>query len=97
MTDLTSAAFRSLYKASHKRLREDFAAQSADTINREMNRVLDIEAAKLVAQCSAIINGSATSTDKIGELCSLLLSCEDEYEDDEDEDTTGVDTYPHTK
>ena len=93
--ELTSGSFRRLYQASHKRLKEDFAAQSAEVIQRETGKLLDIEATKLLAQCTLIINGSGTSTDKLGELCSLLLSYDDD--DDEDAGTTAVDTNPHAK
>jgi hypothetical protein len=99
LSDLTTASFKRLYQASHKRLRESVADQSRDTIARETDRLLDIEATKLLAQVTAIVNGSGSPTEKIGELVSLLVSCDDDYDDEDDDDpnTTSVDTYPHTQ
>ena len=91
--DLTSSALRRLYQSSYNRLRESFADQTADVQQRETARLLDLESTKLLAQCSLIINGNAAPVDKLGELCSLLLTFDDP-DSDEDEDTTGVNVHP---
>ena len=92
--ELTASSFRRLYQASHKRLKEDFAAQSADVIQRETGRLLDIEATKLLAQCTLIINGNASAVEKVGALISLLIEYDDEYENEDDDH---VDTHPTTR
>jgi hypothetical protein len=93
LTELTTSALQRLYRSAHSRLKEDFASQTADVVQRETARLLDLEATKLLAQCTLIINGNASPTDKLGELCSLLLTFDDPS-DDEDEDATGVNVHP---
>jgi hypothetical protein len=85
-----------LYRAAHKRLREDGAAEADMIARREYERLLDAEAVKVLSQVSIIVSGNLPPADKIGELCSLLLSYDDE-EDDEESGPTQVSVSPKTK
>jgi hypothetical protein len=94
MKELSTSSMRRLYRASHNVLREDARAESQEIASREYERLLDLEAVKILSQVSLIVNGNETATAKLEALCDLLLAYDDE---DEDESRgTKVDVKPTT-
>jgi hypothetical protein len=93
LTDLTSSGMRRLYQSAYKRLREDAAADAGEIANREYQRLLDLEAVKILSQVTLIVNGSETACGKLEALCALLLSYDD---DDEQASVTKVQIKPST-
>jgi hypothetical protein len=92
MTDLTNKTHYSLISAVRKTLGEDARAESQETANREYERLLDLEAVKILSQVTLVVNGNETATEKLEALCALLFT----YDDEDENTATKVDVKPKT-
>ena len=95
MKELTTSSFRRLYKSAHHQLREDAESEAKEIASREYERLLELEGVKILSQVSLIVNGNETACAKLEALCDLLLTYDND--DDEQGDTaTRVDMKPKT-
>jgi hypothetical protein len=94
MKELTTSSMLSLYSAAHNRLREDAESEAKEIANREYERLLDLEAVKILSQVTLIVNGNDTACGKLEELCALLLTYDDD--DEQENAATEVDVKPKT-
>src|SRR4051794_33298476 len=92
MNDISTTTHHKLIQTIRNHMREDAAGGAEEIANREYERLLDLEAVRILAQATLIINGNATACAKIAELCGLLLT----YDEDEEDDATEVDQNPRT-
>jgi hypothetical protein len=95
LNDLTTSSMRRLYRSAHHRLREDAETEAKEIATREYERLLDLEAVKILSQVTMIVGGNETACGKLEALCDLLLSYDDDDEQDDDA-VTKVDVKPKT-
>jgi hypothetical protein len=85
---------RRLYKSAHHRLREDAETEAKEIATREYERLLDLEAVKILSQVTLIVNGNETACAKLEALCELLLTYDDD--DEQENAVTKVEVKPKT-
>jgi hypothetical protein len=95
LNDLTTSSMRRLYRSAHHRLREDAETEAKEIATREYERLLDLEAVKILSQVTLIVGGNDTACGKLEALCDLLLSYEDE-DDEQENAVTKVEVKPKT-
>jgi hypothetical protein len=94
LNDLTTSSMRRLYRSAHHRLREDAEAEAKEIATREYERLLDLEAVKILSQVTLIVNGNETACAKLEALCQLLLTYDDD--DEQENAVTKVEVKPKT-
>jgi hypothetical protein len=94
LNDLTTSSMRRLYRSAHHRLREDAETEAKEIASREYERLLDLEAVKILSQVTLIVGGSETACAKLEALCELLLTYDND--DEHDDARTEVDVKPTT-
>ena len=87
----TSGHYR-LCHAIEKVQKESAEQEREITADRVYQRLLDVEANKVMSEVMVIVQSNQSATEKIRQLCDLLGMTEDEN----DEDVTGVTIHATT-
>jgi hypothetical protein len=58
MKELSTSSMRRLYRASHNVLREDARAEAKEAASREFERLLDLEAVKILSRATLTSTGT---------------------------------------